>query len=423
MFGFLSTNFVAVMNYRSLLQYPCPKNMKFFWNFGILSLIFLLVQLLSGIFLTLYYEPCTLLAFDSVEHIIRNVNYGWIIRSMHSNGASFFFFFVYLHILRGIYYRTYRFPRTSIWIIGVLIYILLMASAFLGYVLPWGQMSYWAATVITNLVTVLPYIGDDLVQWLWGGYSISNATLHRIYTFHFILPFVLTACVVVHIYILHQPGSSSELGVSPVFSRFINKVTGFHAYYITKDLLVCTFVLTIFGVFVFYLPEFFNHPDNYNKANSLVTPTHIVPEWYFLPFYGMLRSILEKKYGIIIATFAIISFFFIAAFEKYGSITKYNSPDIRFVNWTAFINFICLGILGSLPPIYPVVEIGLFCTYLHIAIFYIIYPSIVLSLQYIHREWEAVPAGYPMIPVLEEDIKARVIYRSFSYFVERHEIS
>lgn len=382
MFGFLSTNFAAVINYRSLLKYPCPKNMKFFWNFGVLSLLFLVVQLISGLFLTLFYDPNILHAFDSVEHIVRNVNYGWVIRSIHSNGASFFFFFVYLHILRGLYYRTFRFPRSSVWIVGIIIYLLLMLSAFLGYVLPWGQMSYWAATVITNLVTVLPYIGDDLVEWLWGGYSVSSPTLRRIFTLHYLMPFVLTAMVVVHIYILHQPGSSSELGVTSEFRKFINKATGFHAYYITKDLFVSIFVLVIFCIFVFYLPEFFNHPDNYNRANPLVTPTHIVPEWYFLPFYGMLRSILEKKYGIIVAFFAIISFFFIAAYEKYYSTTKFNRNDIRLINWVAIFNFLLLGVLGSLPPIYPVVELGILCTYIHLIIFYIVFPILIFIIPY-----------------------------------------
>lgn len=289
----------------------------------------------------------------------------------------FFFFFVYLHILRGLYYRTFRFPRTSVWIVGIIIYLLLMLSAFLGYVLPWGQMSYWAATVITNLVTVIPYVGDDLVEWLWGGYSVSSPTLRRIFTLHYLMPFILTAMVVVHIYILHQPGSSSELGVTSEFRKFLNKATGFHAYYITKDLFVSIFVLIIFCIFVFYLPEFFNHPDNYNRANPLVTPTHIVPEWYFLPFYGMLRSILEKKYGIIVALFAILSFFFIAAYEKYYSTTKFNRNDIRLINWVAIFNFVLLGVLGSLPPIYPVVELGILCTYVHLLLFYVVYPIII----------------------------------------------
>lgn len=370
MFGFFSTNLLARVLNSSFGKYPCPKNMKYVWNFGVLAYCFLIVQLFTGLILAMHYQANIFDAFDSVEHVVRDINYGWFVRSAHSNGASFFFFFVYLHLLRGLYYQTYYGSRALIWIVGAVVYFLLMASAFLGYVLPWGQMSYWAATVITNLVTVIPGVGTDLLYWVWGGYSINNATLTRFFVLHYVLPFLIFVFVIVHIYMLHQPGSSSEVGISPSLFSNVNKVTWFFPYYVVKDLFVCLVAVLVFCFFCFFYPEYFNHPDNYNPANPLVTPNHIVPEWYFLPYYGILRSILSKTYGIVVAALAILSFCVQPLVRSY-IVVKYKNSMFLYFLYVAECNFLFLGIIGSLPPVYPVLELGLLCTWIHLSIFYI----------------------------------------------------
>lgn len=353
-----------------------PKNMKYYWNYGILSLLFLSIQLLSGVLLTMLYAPTITNAYASVEYILREVENGWLLRSLHANGASFFFLYVYLHMMRGLYYRTYQFPRGIIWVVGMGMYVVLMGAAFLGYVLPWGQMSYWAATVITNPATVVPYVGNDLLYWLWGGYAINNATLNRFYTLHFLLPFILTALVVVHIYVLHQPGSSSESGVSAGSLRQVNKVTGFHAYYIVKDMSVCLLALLKYAFIVFFVPECFNHPDNYNDANPLVTPTHIVPEWYFPPFYGMLRSIMDKQSGIILVSAVLLSFVSLPYYESKFAELPYTSYGYPLIQWAIVCNFIFLGVIGSMPPVYPVIEPGIACAYIQVLLNFVGIPLI-----------------------------------------------
>lgn len=366
MFGFFGTNAVSGVVYNSIVRYVSPKNMKYYWNYGILSMLFPGIQLLSGVLLTMQYAPTIEHAFDSVEYILREVNNGWLLRSLHANGASFFFLYVYLHVMRGLYHRTYQSPRGMIWVVGLCIYVLLMGAAFLGYVLPWGQMSYWAATVITNLATVIPYVGSDLLHWLWGGYAINNATLNRFHTLHFLLPFVLAIMVMVHIYVLHQPGSSSELGVSAGFSQQVNKVTGFHAYYIVKDMSVCLLALPKYAFIVFLIPECFNHPDNYNNANPLVTPTHIVPEWYFLPFHGMLRSIMDKQSGILLVSVVLASFVLLPFYDPKFAELPYTPYTYSLIQWTIVCNFVSLGVIGSMPPVYPVIELGIVCAYIQI---------------------------------------------------------
>jgi len=377
MFGFLYNNFWTKIICGSIGDYPCPKNMKYVWNYGIIAILFLAIQLGTGILLAVHYQANIGTAFDSVEHIVRDINYGWFLRAAHSNGASFFFFFVYLHLLRGLYYQTYYSSRGLIWCIGVVVYFLLIASAFLGYVLPWGQMSYWAATVITNLVTVLPFFGTDLLYWLWGGYSINNATLTRFFVLHYVLPFIVFIFVLLHIYLLHQPGSSNEIGISSELFANINKVTWFFPYYIVKDLLVCVGALMVFCAFCFFYPEYFNHPDNYNPANPLITPSHIVPEWYFLPYYGILRSILSKTYGIILAVLSIVSFCLHPLLKSFFSVKYRNSLFLYFL-YMVECNFFFLGIIGSLPPVYPVLEFGLLCTWIHLSNCCIVFPIIIL---------------------------------------------
>lgn len=366
----LFVNFVSKALYSYLIKYPTPMNINYLWNFGFMSAIFLVIQIVSGLFSTFFFTPHVDLAFFSVEHIMRDVNYGWLIRYIHANGASFFFFLVYIHILKGIYYGSYYFPRTLVWFTGVIIYILMMGTAFLGYVLPWGQMSYWAATVITNFVTVIPVVGKDIVYWVWGGYSINNATLNRFFSLHHLLPFVIALLSVYHIYQLHKSGSSNELGIR---SHYLNKIS-FYPYFLVKDFFGLFIILFLFSIFVFFFPEAFNHSDNYIKANPLVTPAHIVPEWYFLPLYGILRSILNKTYGIIIMFVSLLVLFVLPFVDKSLIKNKTFKPFNRTLFWFFSFNFLFLGYLGSQAPVYPYIEFGVICSHFHLLYFFLLIP-------------------------------------------------
>lgn len=366
----LFVNFVSKALYSYLIKYPTPMNINYLWNFGFMSAIFLVIQIVSGLFSTFFFTPHVDLAFFSVEHIMRDVNYGWLIRYIHANGASFFFFLVYIHILKGIYYGSYYFPRTLVWFTGVIIYILMMGTAFLGHVLPWGQMSYWAATVITNFVTVIPVVGKDIVYWVWGGYSINNATLNRFFSLHHLLPFVIALLSVYHIYQLHKSGSSNELGIR---SHYLNKIS-FYPYFLVKDFFGLFIILFVFSIFVFFFPEAFNHSDNYIKANPLVTPAHIVPEWYFLPLYGILRSILNKTYGIIIMFVSLLVLFVLPFVDKSLIKNKTFKPFNRTLFWFFSFNFLFLGYLGSQAPVYPYIEFGVICSHFHLLYFFLLIP-------------------------------------------------
>lgn len=331
--------------YNHLCQYPTPGNLTYFWGFGSLAGICLIIQIVSGIFLSMHYTPHIDYAFKSVEHIMRNVNHGWLIRYTHSNGASMFFIVIYMHIARGIYYRSYKKPRHYLWLSGLLLYILLMATAFLGYVLPWGQMSYWGATVITNLFTAIPYIGKDIAHWIWGGFAISNATLNRFFVLHFLLPFLMVGVSLLHLLLLHQHGSTKKIGAedSVEYTRFL-------PYFTNKDLFgLCLFFL-LFIFLVFFEPNLLGHPDNYEKANPLKTPIHIVPEWYFLPFYAILRIIPTKVAGVACMGASII---ILTVLPYIDNSDIKNSPiyNITFkVNFFFFIlSFISLGYLGGQP--------------------------------------------------------------------------
>jgi len=366
----LFVNFVSKALYSYIIKYPTPMNINYLWNFGFMSAIFLVIQIISGLFLTFFFTPHVDLAFFSVEHIMRDVNYGWLIRYIHANGASFFFFLVYVHILKGIYYGSYYFPRTLVWFTGCIIYILMMGTAFLGYVLPRGQMSYWAATVITNFVTVIPVVGKDIVYWVRGGYSINNATLNRFFSLHYLLPFVIAVLSAYHIYQLHKSGSSNELGIR---SHYLNKIS-FYPYFLVKDLFGLFIVLFLFSIFVFFFPEAFNHSDNYIKANPLVTPAHIVPEWYFLPLYGILRSILNKTYGIIIMFVSLLVLFLLPFIDKSLIKNKTFKPFNRTLFWFFSFNFLFLGYLGSQTPVFPYIELGLICAHFHLLYFFLLIP-------------------------------------------------
>ena len=284
------------------LDFQVPRNLNYFWSFGGILMICLITLIITGLALGMHYKPDVNLAFASVEHIMRDVNGGWLIRYIHMNMASFFFIAVYLHIFRSLWYGSYKHPRELMWIIGLIIFFLMMATAFLGYVLPWGQMSFWGATVITNLFSAIPFVGETIVVWLWGGYSVDDAFLNRAFVLHWLIAFLIVGVVVFHVIALHMTGSNNPMGVEPKDTR---DTVSFHPYITIKDLWAFLVFIILFFGFLFYLPNYLGHPDNYIEANPLVTPAHIVPEWYFLPWYAILRAIPDKLFGVIAMVSAI----------------------------------------------------------------------------------------------------------------------
>ncbi len=364
--------------YRELVAYPTPKNLNYWWNFGSLAGIALALQIVTGIVLAMHYTPHTSMAFDSVEHIMRDVNYGWLLRYAHANGASMFFIVVFIHTFRGLYFGSYKAPRELLWMLGVVILLLMMATAFMGYVLPWGQMSFWGATVITNLFSAVPYVGEGIVTWLWGGFSVDNPTLNRFYSLHYLLPFVIFAVVFLHLVALHQFGSNNPVGIDITKKDKIP----FHPYYTVKDTLgLCVFLL-VFAAFVFYQPNLLGHPDNYIPADPLVTPPHIVPEWYFLPFYAILRSItfdifwiIPAKLGGVIAMFgSILVLLFLPWLDRSPVRSARFRPIYKWVFWLLVIDCFILGYVGANPPEGWLPVIGLLGTIYYFAHFLIIMP-------------------------------------------------
>ena len=313
------------------IDYPTPSNLSLLWNYGFLSLICLIIQVITGIALAMHYTPHVDLAFLSVEHIMRDVNNGWLLRYIHANGASMFFICVYIHIGRGLYYGSYAEPRQLLWLIGIIIFILMMGTAFLGYVLVWGQMSFWAATVITNFFTAFPIVGDKIVTLLWGGFAVDNATLNRFFSLHYLLPFVLIGLSVLHIGILHQDGSNNPLGISSLTDKI-----SFFPYFIIKDTMSLVVFLIFFSYIVYYSPNTLGHPDNYIPGNPMQTPPHIVPEWYFLPSYAILRAIPNKLLGVI-ALFAAV---LIPAILPFVSTSEIRSSLYRPIHQFFFLTFI-----------------------------------------------------------------------------------
>jgi ubiquinol-cytochrome c reductase cytochrome b subunit len=348
---------------------PQPANISYMWNFGSLLGLCLVIQILTGIFLAMHYTPNVDLAFASVEHIMRDVNYGWAVRYAHANTASFFFICVYLHIGRGLYYGSYRSPRTLLWSIGVIIFILMMATAFLGYVLPYGQMSLWGATVITNLFSAIPWIGQSLVEFIWGGFSVSNATLNRFFSLHYLLPFVLAALVVMHLIALHTHGSNNPLGITGNLDRL-----PFHPYFTFKDLVTILFFILALSFFIFYAPNVLGHPDNYIMANPMQTPVSIVPEWYLLPYYAILRSIPNKLLGVIAMFASLLILFAMPVLDTSRVRGSQFRPIMRFMFWVFSTNFLILIWIGSQHPESPFLEIGQFSTFLYFAWFLLIVP-------------------------------------------------
>jgi quinol-cytochrome oxidoreductase complex cytochrome b subunit len=329
-----------------LKEYQTPKNLNYAWNFGSLAGITLVIMILSGIFLAMHYVPHVDHAFDSVERIMRDVNGGWLIRYIHMNGASMFFIVVYLHIFRGLYYGSYKNPRELLWIIGVVILLLMMATAFMGYVLPWGQMSFWGATVITNLFSAFP-MGDSIVRWLWGGFSVDNPTLNRFFALHYLMPFVILGVSMLHLVSLHRFGSNNPKGIDVKKGE---DTIPFHPYYTIKDLLGVGVYLLVYCGFIFFAPNFFGEPDNYIPANPMVTPPHIVPEWYFLPFYAILRSIPDKLGGVLTMFGAVFVLAALPWLDRSPVKSATYRPYYKKLYWVFIVNLFVLGWIGQKPP-------------------------------------------------------------------------
>ena len=356
--------------YKEFVAYPAPKNLNYFWNFGSLAGLMLVLQIVTGVVLVMHYTPHTTMAFDSVEHIMRDVNYGWLLRYAHANGASMFFIVVYIHIFRGLYYGSYKAPRELLWMLGVVILLLMMATAFMGYVLPWGQMSFWGATVITNLFSALPIVGEPIVTWLWGGFSVDNPTLNRFFSLHYLLPFVIAAVAFLHILALHQYGSNNPVGID--LSKK-DKIP-FHPYYTAKDLFGIAVFLLVYAGFVFYAPNALGHPDNYIPANPLSTPAHIVPEWYFLPFYAILRAIPDKLFGVL-AMFAAIGVLFILPWLDTSKVRSAKfRPIYKVLFWVLVVDAIVLTWVGGKPPEGMYVTIGQVATFYYFFHFLVLLP-------------------------------------------------
>src|SRR5438445_4893513 len=350
-----------------LNDYPTPRNLNYWWNFGSLAGLMLVIMILSGVFLAMAYTPHKDMAFESVERIMRDVNWGWLMRYIHMNGASFFFIVTYIHIFRGLYYGSYKYPRELLWMLGVVILLLMMATAFMGYVLPWGQMSFWGATVITNLFSAIPVVGNDIVTLLWGGFTVGNPTLNRFFSLHYLLPFVIVAVVGLHLLALHQHGSNNPLGID---KRGPQDTIPFHPYYTVKDMFgLCVFLL-FFSIFVFYLPNFSASADNYVPANPMVTPNHIVPEWYLLPYYAILRSITfdflgipSKLLGVLLSLGSLVILFFVPWLDTSRVRSARFRPISRLVSWLLPVGVIALGWGGSQPPAGIVVTVGQIATF------------------------------------------------------------
>ncbi len=330
-----------------LTDYPTPKNLNYWWTFGGILTFCLITQIVTGLVLAMHYIAHADMAFDSVEHIMRDVNYGWLIRYIHANGASMFFLAVYIHIFRSLFYGSYKSPREVIWIIGIIIYLLMMAAAFMGYVLPWGQMSFWGATVITNLFSAIPLVGEGIVTWLWGGYSVDNPTLTRFFTLHYLIPFLILGLVVLHIWALHVPGNNNPVGID--IQKPSKDTVPFHPYIVIKDGFALLMFMIVFAFFVFYTPNILGHADNYIEANPLVTPAHIVPEWYLLPFYAILRSVPDKLLGVV----AMLSAIFILAALPWLDTSKIRSavfrPLYKQFYWILVADVLILGYVGAMP--------------------------------------------------------------------------
>src|SRR3954447_19151514 len=357
--------------------YPVPRNLNYWWNFGVLAGLALMIQIVTGILLAMHYTPSGDMAFNSVEHIMRDVNQGWLLRYAHSNGASFFFIVTYIHIFRGLYFGSYKAPRELVWMLGLVILLLMMATAFMGYVLPWGQMSFWGAKVITGLFSAIPVVGPSVQQWLLGGYAPDQGTLNRFFSLHHLLPFVIAGVVILHIWALHIPGSSNPTGVEVQDEQ---DTIPFHPYYTAKDGWFAGLCLTLFAILTFYAPNYLGHADNYIMANPISTPAEIVPEWYFWPFYAILRSftadfILPAKLWGVLAMFgSILLLFFLPWLDPSPVRSGSYRPTFRKFFWILVLDVLVLGYCGGSPAEEPFVMISQIAAMYYFAHFLIILP-------------------------------------------------
>ena len=362
---------IVSYTHEHLVAYPAPRNLNYMWNFGSLAGICLVIMIVTGLFLAMHYTPHVDHAFASVERIMRDVNYGWLIRYIHMVASSFFFIVVYIHIFRGLYYGSYKAPREILWILGVIILILMMGTAFLGYTLPWGQMSFWAATVITNLFSAIPLVGDALVTLMWGGFSVDNPTLKRFFVLHYLLPFVIVGVVFLHLWALHRFGSNNPLGIDAKGPQ--DKIS-FHPYYTIKDMFGLGVFLIIMSFFIFFAPNFFGHADNYVPANPLQTPAHIVPEWYFLPFYAILRAIPNELLGVIAMGGALVVLLFLPWLDTSPVRSAKFRPLYKLFFWVLLVDVLVLGWVGAMPAEGIYVVIARIATFYYFAHFLIILP-------------------------------------------------
>ena len=359
--------------YDSFVSYPIPRNLNYWYTFGGILMIMMVSQIITGIVLVMHYTPHVDMAFDSVEHIRRNVNYGNILQKWHAVGASFFFIAVYIHIARGMYYGSYKAPREILWMLGVAIFLVMMATGFMGYVLPWGQMSFWGAKVITNLFSAVPFFGEAIVTWLWGGFSVDNATLQRFFSLHYLLPFVLVGVVILHVWALHVTGQTNPTGVEVKSGQ---DTLAFTPFATVKDAFALCVFFIVFTFFVFYAPDYLGHSINYEEANPLVTPEHIVPEWYYLPFYAILRAVPDKLLGVV-AMFGSIMIWFILPWLDTSKVrSAVYRPIYKQLYWLLMIDFFILGVVGANPPEGWWITVGQIATVYYFAHFLILLPLV-----------------------------------------------